>query len=42
MIYQACDKNNGRLHHSIMHSFRSVLDDPQLDELHLSGRLFTW
>jgi hypothetical protein len=25
-----------------MRSFRSVLDDLQLDELHLSGRLFTW
>jgi exonuclease III len=37
MIYQACDKNNGRLHRSVMHSFRSVLDDLQLDELHLSG-----
>lgn len=25
-----------------MRNFRSVLDDLQLDELHLSGRLFTW
>jgi hypothetical protein len=42
MIYQACDKNNSRLHHGVMRHFRSVLDDLQLDELHLSGRLFTW
>lgn len=25
-----------------MRRFRSVIDDLQLDELHLSGRLFTW
>jgi hypothetical protein len=25
-----------------MHNFRSVLDDLQLGELHLSGRLYTW
>jgi hypothetical protein len=42
MIYQACDKNNGRLNRGIMRDFRSVLDDLQLEELHLSGRLFTW
>jgi exonuclease III len=42
MIYQACDKNNGRLPRGIMRSFRGVLDDLQLDELHLHGRLFTW
>jgi hypothetical protein len=42
MIYQACDKNNGRLHLGLMRSFRRVLDDLHLDELHLSGRLFTW
>jgi exonuclease III len=42
MIYQACDINNGRLHRGAMHNFRSVLDDLQLEELHLSGRLFTW
>ena len=42
MIYQASDKNNGRLHPGLMRSFRSVLDDLHLDELHLSGRLYTW
>jgi hypothetical protein len=41
MIYQACDKNNGRLPRGIMRSFRAVLDDLQLDELHLHGRLST-
>jgi exonuclease III len=41
MIYQACDKSNGRLHRGLMRCFRQKLDDLQLDELHLSGRLFT-
>jgi endonuclease/exonuclease/phosphatase family metal-dependent hydrolase len=42
MIYQTYDKSNGRLHRSLMRRFRQMLDDLQLDELHLSGRLFTW
>jgi exonuclease III len=42
MIYQACDKNNEKLHVGIMRSFRSLLDDLHLDELHLFGRLYTW
>ena len=42
MIYKANDKNNGRLHHGIMRPFRGVLDDLELDEVHLSGRPFTW
>jgi exonuclease III len=41
MIYQASDKNNNRLHTS-GRTFRSLLDDLHLDELHLSGRLYTW
>jgi hypothetical protein len=36
------DKNNGRLHRGLMRRFREVIDDLQLDEIHLSGRLFTW
>lgn len=42
LIYKASDKNNGRRHHGLMRSFGSTLDDLQLEELHLSGRLFTW
>lgn len=42
MIYKVSDKNNSRLHHSIMRRFRGLLDDLQLDELHLAGRLYTW
>lgn len=42
MIYQAADKNNGRLHDGLMRRFRGLLDDLRLDELHLSGRLYTW
>jgi hypothetical protein len=42
MIYQASDKNNSRLHIGTMRLFRRALDDLLLEELHLSGRLFTW
>jgi hypothetical protein len=42
LIYMASDKNNGRLHRGLMRRFREVIDDLQLDEIHLSGRLFTW
>jgi hypothetical protein len=41
MVYQVCDKNNGRLHPGLMRRFRGLLDDLQLDELHLSGQWFT-
>ena len=42
LIYKASDKNNGRLDRADMRRFRGVIDDLQLEELHLSGRLFTW
>lgn len=42
MIYKAADKNNGRLHRGVMRRFQGLLDDLELDEVHLSGRLFTW
>lgn len=42
LIYMARDKNNGRLHRGLMRRFRGFLDDLQLEEIHLSGRLFTW
>lgn len=42
LIYMASDKNNGRLHRDLMRRFHDVLDDLQLDEIHLSGRLYTW
>lgn len=42
MIYRAADKNNGRLHHGVMQRFQEFLDDLELDEIHLSGRMFTW
>lgn len=38
----ACDKNNGRLHRGLMRRFHSVIDDLQLEVLHLSCRRFTW
>lgn len=41
MIYRAADKNNGRLHRGVMRRFRDFLDDLELDEVHLSDRLFT-
>lgn len=42
LIYQAADKNNGRLNRGLMRAFWDVIDSLQLDELHLNGRLYTW
>lgn len=42
MIHAAADKNNDRLNHGLMRRFCRVIDDLQLEELHLSGRRFTW
>jgi hypothetical protein len=42
MIYQAVDKNNDHLDLRSMRQFRRTLDDMQVDELYLHGRLFTW
>ena len=42
MIYQAADKSNDRLNLRSMRRFRRALDDMQVDELYLHGRLFTW
>lgn len=36
------DKNNGRLSRRMMGRFRRFLNDLELLELHLHGRLFTW
>jgi hypothetical protein len=42
LIYQAEDKNNGRLNRRLMRTFRQFLDDMELQELHLKGRRCTW
>lgn len=42
MIYLDQDKNEGVLHRSWMRRFRRVIDDLQLAEVHLHGRLYTW
>ena len=42
LIYQAADKNNQRLNRRMMSRFRSFLDDTELQEIHLRGRLYTW
>jgi hypothetical protein len=42
LIYQAADNNNGRLSQRMMGRFRHFLNDLELLELHLHGRLFTW
>jgi exonuclease III len=39
LIYQAADKSNGRLNRTSMRRFRRALDDVQLSELYLHGRL---
>lgn len=41
MIYRDQDKNQGSLHRSWMRRFRRVIDDLQLAEVHLHGRLYT-
>lgn len=41
-IYRAADKNNSRLNLRSMRRFRRLLDDCQLQELYLHGRLYTW
>lgn len=42
LIYQAADKSNDRLNRRSMRRFRRALDDTQLQELYLHGRLYTW
>lgn len=42
MIYREQDKNEGALLRNWMQRFRWVIDDLQLAELHLHGRLYTW
>lgn len=42
LIYQAADKSYDRLNRRSMRRFRRALDDIQLDELYLHGRLYTW
>jgi endonuclease/exonuclease/phosphatase family metal-dependent hydrolase len=42
LIYRACDKSNGRINRGLMNSFRRMLDDIEMKEIHLHGRRFTW
>lgn len=42
MIYQARDKSNDRLNLRMMRRFRRALDELQVEELYLHGRLYTW
>jgi hypothetical protein len=42
LIYKASDKNNSRLNYRLMLAFRKFLDNLNLSELHLHGRLYTW
>ena len=42
LIYQAEDKNNHRLNRRMMNCFRHFIDELELQELHLKGRLYTW
>jgi hypothetical protein len=42
MIYKAEDKNNDKLNRRLMGQFWCFLNDIELNELHLDGRLFTW
>ena len=42
LIYRAQDKNNALLNRRMMGRFRRLIDDAELQELLLRGRLFTW
>jgi len=42
LIYQAIDKNIGRLNRRMMNAFRHLISETELQELHLKGRRFTW
>ena len=42
LIYQAIDKNIGRLNRRMMNAFRHFISETELQELHLKGRRFTW
>lgn len=42
LIYCAQDKNNNRLNRHLMGQFRRFLNEAELDEIHLTGRLYTW
>lgn len=42
LIYQAVDRSNDHLNLRSMRRFRRAIDDMQVDELYLHGRLFTW
>ena len=42
MILHAADKNNDGLHRGLMRRFQHVVDELELAELQLTGRLYTW
>jgi hypothetical protein len=42
LIYKVEDKSNGHLNRHLMGKFHRLLQDLELSELHLHGRLYTW
>ena len=42
LIYQAEVKNNHRFNRRLMNCFCRFIDELELQELHLRGRLYTW
>jgi hypothetical protein len=42
LIYKAADKNNRRLNRRLMRQFQEVLNECELQEIHLQNRKFTW
>jgi exonuclease III len=42
IIYRAHDKNNSRLNRRMMNHFQRFIDEVELLELNLHGRLYTW
>jgi hypothetical protein len=42
MLYKAADQNNSHLNPCLMGLFHRFIQDMELEELHLHGRLYTW
>lgn len=42
MILRASEKNNTNINRAMMAKFRSFVDDHELKELYMHGRMFTW
>jgi endonuclease/exonuclease/phosphatase family metal-dependent hydrolase len=42
LIYRESDKSNDRINRRLMNTFRALLDEIEVKEMHLNGRRYTW